>query len=97
MWHFFFQFFSAMVACFSTNFLLSAFEGHPTHLSNPGLVRFNTFPVSFDLCLYEKLDSLNLLKIWETIFSLVRPSSQIVFNLHFKKNILKSYYFSSFG
>ncbi|XP_059170124.1 H(+)/Cl(-) exchange transporter 7-like [Physella acuta] len=43
-------FFSAMVACFSTNFLLSAFEGHPTHLSNPGLVRFNTFPnLTFDL------------------------------------------------
>ncbi|CAL1545997.1 unnamed protein product [Lymnaea stagnalis] len=43
-------FFSAMVACFSTNFLLSAFEGHPTQLSNPGLVRFNTFPnLTFDL------------------------------------------------
>ncbi|ESO98209.1 hypothetical protein LOTGIDRAFT_114468 [Lottia gigantea] len=43
-------FFSAMVACFSTNFLLSAFEGHPTHLSSPGLVRFNTFQnLSFDL------------------------------------------------
>ncbi|XP_055891038.1 H(+)/Cl(-) exchange transporter 7-like isoform X4 [Biomphalaria glabrata] len=43
-------FFSAMVACFSTNFLLSAYEGHPTQLSNPGLVRFNTFPnLTFDL------------------------------------------------
>ncbi|XP_050395786.1 H(+)/Cl(-) exchange transporter 7 isoform X1 [Patella vulgata] len=43
-------FFSAMVACFSTNFLLSAFEGHPTHLSSPGLVRFSTFQnLSFDL------------------------------------------------
>ncbi|KAL8566320.1 hypothetical protein ACOMHN_050438 [Nucella lapillus] len=43
-------FFSAMIACFSTNFLLSAFEGHPTELSNPGLVRFSTFTnLSFDL------------------------------------------------
>ncbi|XP_067651760.1 H(+)/Cl(-) exchange transporter 7-like isoform X2 [Haliotis asinina] len=43
-------FFSAMIACFATNFLLSAFEGHPTHLSSPGLVRFNTFPnLTFDL------------------------------------------------
>ncbi|XP_070203542.1 H(+)/Cl(-) exchange transporter 7-like isoform X3 [Littorina saxatilis] len=43
-------FFSAMIACFSTNFLLSAFEGHPTELSHPGLVRFNTFPnLTFDL------------------------------------------------
>ena len=44
-----FQFFSAMIACFSTNFLLSAFEGHPTELSHPGLVRFNTFPVGGNL------------------------------------------------
>ncbi|XP_076470814.1 H(+)/Cl(-) exchange transporter 7-like [Babylonia areolata] len=43
-------FFSAMIACFSTNILLSAFEGHPTELSNPGLVRFSTFQnLSFDL------------------------------------------------
>ncbi|KAK3749414.1 hypothetical protein RRG08_057223 [Elysia crispata] len=43
-------FFSAMIACFSTNVLLSAFEGHPTQLSNPGLVRFNVFPnLTFDL------------------------------------------------
>ncbi|XP_025115195.1 H(+)/Cl(-) exchange transporter 7-like isoform X3 [Pomacea canaliculata] len=47
VWH---VFFSAMIACFSTNFLLSAFEGHPTELSHPGLVRFNTFPnLTFDL------------------------------------------------
>ncbi|XP_076449096.1 H(+)/Cl(-) exchange transporter 7-like [Babylonia areolata] len=43
-------FFSAMIACFSTNFLLSAFEGHPTQLSHPGLVRFSAFPnLAFDL------------------------------------------------
>ncbi|KAL8575924.1 hypothetical protein ACOMHN_027322 [Nucella lapillus] len=43
-------FFSAMIACFSTNFLLSAFEGHATQLSHPGLVRFSTFPnLTFDL------------------------------------------------
>ncbi|CAG5124883.1 unnamed protein product, partial [Candidula unifasciata] len=43
-------FFSAMIACFSTNVILSAFEGHPTQLSNPGLVRFDTFPnLTFDL------------------------------------------------
>ncbi|KAL5020975.1 hypothetical protein ScPMuIL_000130 [Solemya velum] len=43
-------FFSAMIACFGTNFLISAFSGHPTELSAPGLVRFNVFPdLSFDL------------------------------------------------
>ncbi|XP_025115201.1 H(+)/Cl(-) exchange transporter 7-like isoform X2 [Pomacea canaliculata] len=42
-------FFSAMIACFSTNFLLSAFEGNPTEMSNPGLMRFTTLPnLSFD-------------------------------------------------
>ncbi|XP_041376461.1 H(+)/Cl(-) exchange transporter 7-like isoform X2 [Gigantopelta aegis] len=43
-------FFSAMVACFTTNVLISAFNGDPTHLSNPGLVRFDTFQsLSFNL------------------------------------------------
>ncbi|KAJ8303245.1 hypothetical protein KUTeg_019641 [Tegillarca granosa] len=44
-------FFSSMVACFATNFLISAINGHPTKLSAPGLVRFNVFEndLSFDL------------------------------------------------
>lgn len=44
-------FFASMIACFGTNFLISAFNGHPTKLSAPGLVRFNVFKVdlSFDL------------------------------------------------
>lgn len=41
-----FQFFSAMIACFFTNLLLSAFHGTPLRLSAPGLVRFDVFPVS---------------------------------------------------
>ena len=46
-----FQFFAAMVACFFTNFLLSAFHGTPNQLSDPGLVRFNVFSVSWILFL----------------------------------------------
>ncbi|XP_053401243.1 H(+)/Cl(-) exchange transporter 7-like [Mercenaria mercenaria] len=43
-------FFAAMIACFFTNFLLSAFHGTPNQLSAPGLVRFNVFPnLKFDL------------------------------------------------
>lgn len=37
------QFFSSMVACFATNFLISAINGDPTKLTDPGLVRFNAF------------------------------------------------------
>ncbi|XP_061198260.1 H(+)/Cl(-) exchange transporter 7-like isoform X1 [Saccostrea echinata] len=40
-------FFSSMVACFATNFLISAINGDPTKLADPGLVRFNAF--KFDL------------------------------------------------
>ncbi|KAL5020976.1 hypothetical protein ScPMuIL_000131 [Solemya velum] len=43
-------FFSAMMACFGTNLLISTFNGHPTQLSAPGLVRFDVFDnLSFDL------------------------------------------------
>lgn len=38
-----FQFFSSMVACFATNFLISAINGDPTKLTDPGLIRFNAF------------------------------------------------------
>ncbi|XP_048736803.1 H(+)/Cl(-) exchange transporter 7-like isoform X2 [Ostrea edulis] len=40
-------FFSSMVACFATNFLISAINGDPTKLTDPGLIRFNAF--KFDL------------------------------------------------
>ncbi|XP_062566796.1 H(+)/Cl(-) exchange transporter 7-like isoform X2 [Saccostrea cucullata] len=40
-------FFSSMIACFATNFLISAINGDPTKLTDPGLVRFNAF--KFDL------------------------------------------------
>ncbi|KAL4225953.1 H(+)/Cl(-) exchange transporter 7 [Mactra antiquata] len=43
-------FFSAMIACFFTNLMLSAFHGTPLRLSAPGLVRFDVFPnLQFDL------------------------------------------------
>lgn len=32
-----------MVACFATNFLISAINGDPTKLTDPGLIRFNAF------------------------------------------------------
>ncbi|XP_060562417.1 H(+)/Cl(-) exchange transporter 7-like [Ruditapes philippinarum] len=43
-------FFTAMIACFFTNLMLSIFHGTPLRLSSPGLVRFDVFPnLEFDL------------------------------------------------
>lgn len=46
------QIFTSLVATFTLNVILSAMQGHPGDLSNPGLVSFGTFEVcSFiELC-----------------------------------------------
>ena len=41
------MFFASMVSTFTLNVLLSIFHGDPMDLSNPGLINFGTFKVSY--------------------------------------------------
>ena len=43
------MFFASMVSTFTLNVLLSIFHGDPMDLSNPGLINFGTFEVSYKL------------------------------------------------